>query len=246
MSNFPTVTGDPDDYKPDAEMVYVQANMVVPKSLQQGMLAVDPPQTYCRSNGHHISFKPHVSYKEVAKDTETDEPTLADDEEDDDDIISPSLVSNKSATQLSNPLQLEPEESTSSGVQMLASLGSMRKNTASISPLLDTAGSQGTPSVAQMSEQLSSLIGISPGAGIVRPPSSGHGTTSSRRSNKTPSPSLQARASLEDFILPREISTSTNGNISKASSSSSPSREVEEILSPKNTEISNNACLVVS
>lgn len=234
-----SVSGDPEDYKPDTEMVYLQANMVVPKSLQQGIIAIDPPQLYCRSNGHHITFQPHVTYQEVSKEVEVDEPTLADDEDDDDDIIATALLSNKSATQLPNPLQtrLEPEEITPPIISH-TSVSSLRSKS-SVSPLLDSAVAQGTPSVALMSEQLSSLIGISPGGTAVRPPSSGHGTTSSHRSTKTPSPAARhVRPGVEDFMPPREINPSTNGNLSKASSSSSPSREVEEILSPKNTEIS--------
>lgn len=246
--SFGAVSGNHEDYNPETEMVYLETNMVNPKSLQQGIIAVDPPQMFCRSNGHHISFKPHVTYKEVVKDVEVDEPTLADDEEDEEDVVlSSSLLSNKSGTQLSNPIQaiLEPAETTSTHLTH----GNAIRKKASLSPVL-VDGGLGTPSVAQMSEQLSSLIGISPGGGVssVRPPSSGHGTTSSHLT-KTPSPSRQRRTGLEEFMIPREINVSTNGNISKASSSSSPSREVEEILSPKNTEMSkwkikvNPACL---
>lgn len=224
-------------------MVYIEANMVVPKSLQQGMLAIDPPQGYCRSNGHHISFQPHVMFKEVKKDGENDEPALADDEEEEEDQILPpqNILSNKSATKLPNPLQarldLSPELQ-SPGVQLLSKLGTLRKSSALSPSALDASIGQPAPSVAQMSEQLSSLIGISPLSGMGRPPSSGHGSS---RSHKSPSPLRTPRAvALDDFpemVEQQELAQATNGNLSKASSSSSPSREVEEILSPKNTEM---------
>ncbi|CAL8086848.1 unnamed protein product [Orchesella dallaii] len=230
------VSGDPEDYQSDADLVYLEANMVNPKSLQQGILVVDPPIVYSRPNGHRISFQPHVQYQEVSKDVEVDEPVLADDEEDDDETLAPpSLSSNKSATKISPLMGREDtDELQSVPVLSLSNLSGTRKKT-SISPVIDNAAQPVATSVAQMSVQLSSLIGISPQAG--RPPSSGHGSTTARAKSTSPAPARLSRTGMDEFMIPREIIPGANGNVSKASSSSSPSREVEEILSPKINDI---------
>jgi len=238
------VSGDPEDYQADADIVYLEANMVNPKSLQQGILVIDPPQIYSRPNGHRISFQPHVQYQEVAKDLEVDEPVLADDEEDDDEVLAPpSLGSNKSATKLLSPnllgLVVDADEVEMQSVPILSHSnlsGGSRKKTSMSPVIIDNAVPQVAPSVAQMSEQLSSLIGIS--QPLVRPPSSGHGSASARAKSTSPASARLSKTGMDEFMIPREINSGANGNISKASSSSSPSREVEEILSPKINEIS--------
>lgn len=84
------------------------------------------------------------------------------------------------------------------------------------------------PSVAQMSEQLSSLfVGCSPGGrtSAIR--------TSSPARAKSGSPVRIVPLNLDD--LGQHV-VHTNGSANRTSTSSSPSREVEEILSPRNSE----------
>jgi hypothetical protein len=86
------------------------------------------------------------------------------------------------------------------------------------------------PSAAEMSEQLSSLIGLSSPSGMAL-------LTKSVLHNRTKSSSPNDQSSVP-FVGP---DSHTNGSASKTSTSSSPSREVEEILSPK---ISSQSCKI--
>lgn len=96
-----------------------------------------------------------------------------------------------------------------------------RRSTTSSSSSPHAMG-RGEVSAAEMSEQLSSLIGLSPAA-----------SKAPEKSSRTKSPSPSPRPVLP-FVVERE--SRTNGNANKTSASSSPSREVEEILSPKTTQ----------
>lgn len=118
----------------------------------------------------------------------------------------------------------QPPSPTSSNHSIGSSSHStkQRRSTSSLSP---NNVPREVPSAAEMTEQLSSLMGVSPAA----PPVPVSAKTSSSSRTKSPSP-----RPVQSFVSGRE--GHTNGSASKTSTSSSPSREVEEILSPKSTQ----------
>ncbi|CAG7673158.1 unnamed protein product [Allacma fusca] len=189
----------------------VEVYFVQSKSLQQGTVIFQTPMYAPRSNGHNrISFNNSVTVKETVNVTEEETRTSLDGDDD-------------SASQDNGGREVTPTKST-----VL-----LKQKSRSPSP-----HARVPVRVEKMTEELSNLIGL---------PTAGLAANVRRRSpNAARSPeilglfaspkSVQENVGRVSPIAPNIGRTaSTPGDATKTSSSSSPSREVEEIMSPKAT-----------
>ncbi|XP_021955126.1 enhancer of mRNA-decapping protein 4 isoform X2 [Folsomia candida] len=232
----PAIMGDHGSYSKEDVLNLVEINVVQPRSMQQGSVALKSPKifTRSRSNGaRRISFNRSIDLREFVDPDKSQSPQNLSHQEGTRSVRNVLTASSGGmvpirATSLEadhhNHRRHQPPSPTSSNHSIGSSSHStkQRRSTSSLSP---NNVPREVPSAAEMTEQLSSLMGVSPAA----PPVPVSAKTSSSSRTKSPSP-----RPVQSFVSGRE--GHTNGSASKTSTSSSPSREVEEILSPKSTQ----------